>query len=102
MCMYELITLKRPFSDMEAGHGGCRYVMKLLLGARPQIPDTMPDECQKMMGLCWHVNPSMRPTFQSLIEHVTANLAKFEEKAREELSSSDDHQAANECCKDNV
>ena len=94
MCIYELITLKRPFSDMEAGHGGCRYVMKLLLGVRPKIPDTIPSECQKNMALCWHANPSMRPTFQHLKDHVESSLAKIEEKA---LQSSSSDQAPDKC-----
>ncbi|XP_078610283.1 uncharacterized protein LOC144881243 isoform X2 [Branchiostoma floridae x Branchiostoma japonicum] len=75
ICIWEVITEKRPYRDMAIG--GQEAIMKhVMKGQRPnrkQIPTEGPNELSffvHLMEICWHQDAQERPTFRALGEQV--------------------------------
>ena len=40
------------------------------MGCRPNIPEHMPDEFQKLMSQCWDTDAEKRPTFEEVLKRL--------------------------------
>lgn len=61
--LWELITRKMPFGDVEA------FSIPLLVsrGERPELYKDCPAEWKKLIKSCWHQKPQMRPSFKKIL-----------------------------------
>jgi len=62
--LWELHTHKTPFKSMHA----LQVAQKVLQGMRPVIPEKCPPELSKLLEICWHAEPSVRPSFMEIIQ----------------------------------
>ena len=76
MVVYEIATGKKPFSDMDPCGNAMVWFMRVLMGTRPEIPHYFDQKCKDMIALCWHSNPSMRPSFKEFLAHCNAQINK--------------------------
>lgn len=64
MLCFEILTGKVPFED---GHlQGDKMARNIRAGERPLFPSNSPKYLVNLTKRCWHTNPSMRPSFQSI------------------------------------
>ena len=84
MTLYEIATETRPFSDMDPSQSLCVWVMKLIMGSRPPLPDFLQTDCQAFIQSCWHGDPSARPNFNEILAHLVEQIPKEQEKVRQE------------------
>lgn len=42
----------------------------VLEGRRPALPDYIDPEVRKLIQICWHQDPSERPTFGRIVEEL--------------------------------
>ncbi|EIE23924.1 kinase-like protein [Coccomyxa subellipsoidea C-169] len=76
MIMWELFACKRLYE----GHIASQVFFKVLMGCRPNMPESMPEGFRKLMMDCWDTDATKRPPFeevhrrlQLLHEDVMAN-----------------------------
>ena len=93
MTLYELATETRPFSDMDPSQSLCVWVMKLIMGSRPSLPDFLQTDCQAFINSCWHGDPSARPKFNEILTHLVDKIClekeQMNEQERQQLSEQD-------------
>jgi len=64
--VWELLTRKRPFEGIEA-HEVLRLVRQ---GTRPPLPESDTGIHKELVQRCWAQNPTDRPSFQQILEHL--------------------------------
>ena len=67
--MCEAATGQIPFADIHLSP--VVLVMKLMMGLRPSFNGGVPNEYQRLAEKCWHGDPNLRPTFQTILEELT-------------------------------
>lgn len=67
--MCEAATGQKPFADMQLS--AVVLVMKLVMGLRPSFNGGVPKEYQRVAEMCWHADPNLRPTFQSVLAELS-------------------------------
>ncbi|KAM5555086.1 mitogen-activated protein kinase kinase kinase 1-like [Rosa sericea] len=61
----EMLTRRVPYPDLEPQHA----FFKILMGQRPEIPDSLPVHAQDFIKKCLQMNPNDRPTAGELLDH---------------------------------
>ncbi|XP_063724509.1 probable serine/threonine-protein kinase drkD [Symsagittifera roscoffensis] len=63
--LWEMLTREKPYEGM-----GLFQVMEGVAkkGLRPVIPGWVPKELTSLINLCWHAQPSQRPSFQEVLD----------------------------------
>lgn len=84
MVAYELTTGGQPFIDTDPSITLCKLIMKIMMGARPTVPNTLPVECQQNFNKCWDPSPSARPTFPALLQNCLKQLKKIQQEKTDE------------------
>ena len=79
--LHEIITDKRPFADVDPCTNAMVWVMKLLMGTRPPLPQELEPSCKQMISRCWHQDPSMRPSFKEFLVHCEEKVRESTQKA---------------------
>jgi serine/threonine protein kinase len=80
--LWEMINRKHhPFDEFPFGAFMARLEDAIVGGARPTIPADTPPQYKKLISDCWHGNPELRPSFQSILQ-ILANH-KISEKPKE-------------------
>ena len=67
--MCEAATGQKPFADLQLS--AVVLVMRLVMGLRPSFNGGVPKEYQKVAESCWHADPNLRPTFQSVLAELS-------------------------------
>jgi hypothetical protein len=49
---------------------GTQVFFKVLMGYRPNIPDTMPAAFRPLMVACWDTDPTKRPPFEEVLRQL--------------------------------
>lgn len=68
MLLYHLLVGKEPFGEFKRNLFMLWH--KILSGARPLIPETVPNCFQELIKRCWAGKPEQRPTFDEIIELI--------------------------------
>ena len=63
MTCAHLLSLKRPFGDMERMR---ELYTELMNGKRPELPSHYPEELVVLLRDCWDSNPKSRPSFMEI------------------------------------
>lgn len=84
MILLELVTMKKPFADLDDCSSGMTWVMRLMMGTRPPIPSDLDPQCQKMIAQCWHQDPAMRPSFKEFLVSCHRKLKQEIQNEEEE------------------
>ncbi|CAG8733750.1 14871_t:CDS:2, partial [Acaulospora morrowiae] len=67
MIMWEVSTLKKPFSNV--AHDAS-LALEVTLGMRPAIAPGTPKKYAELMKLCWDVDPVKRPSAEELVKKL--------------------------------
>jgi ankyrin repeat protein len=67
LLLWELYTVRVPFSDMDAQDVAMGVLTKKL---RPTIPTTCPPQLSCLMERCWDDDPNNRPSFQDIVQEL--------------------------------
>jgi hypothetical protein len=56
---------------------GCvmQVLYKVFSGRKPEVPDDMPRDYQRLMEDCWATDPAARPSFSKVLERLEPMLA---------------------------
>lgn len=65
--LWELLTCKAPYDDMENLQVAWVVTMK---GERPHIPNECPKEFKVLIQSCWKEDPSSRPNFKCIVKII--------------------------------
>jgi serine/threonine protein kinase len=71
MTCIHLLTLKMPFDDIDNMGSEAAY-MALQNGRRPEPPKECPKELAALLRMCWHIDPSRRPSFIEICSELEA------------------------------
>ena len=75
--LYELVTRREICFDEEGRHlDELRFTYKIIMGGRPLIEDTLPQECNSLICGCWSQDPIER--FE--IKQVVSKLKEITEE----------------------
>lgn len=68
MLTYEIIVGKEPFRELKNN----LFVLwhRILSGARPTIPSTVPECFRQIITKSWNKDPSQRPTFDDIVNEI--------------------------------
>lgn len=82
MLMWELSSRSQPFHDRS--HDAL-LIMDICNGARPKIVEGTPKIYTNLMELCWHEDPSKRPTSEELHNIIWDWLVLYKKKKNLEI-----------------
>ena len=68
MLLYELLTLNKPFSDLDTTITFIGLARMVTEGRRPVIPDYVSEDWQTLITRCWAPDPDDRPTMREVVE----------------------------------
>jgi tRNA A-37 threonylcarbamoyl transferase component Bud32 len=63
VCLWELITRRIPYEGVQS----VRIITSVINGMRPQIPKATPAGLVKLITLCWHTKPTVRPSAAEVV-----------------------------------
>lgn len=88
MTLYFLLTGENPFYSKDIAE----IKSDVIIGKRPEIPSTIPDEWNRLIMRCWNQDPELRPDFTeicNLLEtpefHKRIDIKAFENYRNEVL-----------------
>jgi len=95
--MWELVTLKRPFSeydDLFDGKPASFFKKSVIEGLRPTVPDSCDEKLKNLIHQCWDPNPDNRLTFSEILEvlkelMISLNIPLFEDSLEEQRDDLD-------------
>lgn len=70
MTCYEVLTGCLPLESLARND----YDGVTIRSERPKLPNYIDDRIQNLLRRCWHSKPSMRPTFEQIVEELEALL----------------------------
>ncbi|QHN71166.1 serine/threonine protein kinase [Mollivirus kamchatka] len=68
--MWEVITGKRPYADLDIGRCG----MAVVAGERPPLPQKCRRALVDIMTRCWHADPDQRPSMEEVTDDLRMML----------------------------
>ena len=83
MCLWEILTQERVFSDLPSLEKLVFAVVEE--GHRPAIPANCPTSLRQLITACWDADPQKRPSFQEILEqldHVLVDVVVQDHGAR--------------------
>ncbi len=66
VCLWELTTRRIPYEGVQS----VRIITSVINGMRPQIPKATPAGLVKLITLCWHTKPSVRPSAADIVTQL--------------------------------
>jgi len=65
--LLEISSNSQPFSQLTPKEA---VRLSALQGMRPPLPPHIPEDLRTLISLCWHADPSIRPSFSIVIESL--------------------------------
>jgi hypothetical protein len=66
--MWEVMARRQPF----AGRNFMGVSTDVLEGRRPPVPAYCPPAFKRLLALCWHAEPAMRPAMEDVLLRLEA------------------------------
>lgn len=83
MIAYEIVTGKRPFSELGQNISPFTLTTKIVNGYRPSFDGAVTEKMKQLISKCWSQNPKERPTFHEIFEKLSSDMTYFNETIEE-------------------